>query len=271
MDVRASGLSFRGPHRPQLDARILRLVKHRLVDPDIRDQLRQRVEALRARTADEAASSCPTLERELAKLKRKIPALLDRLTLLPPEAARLVGAELEKLGREREAVRSRLQETKRLTQAASAFLMVLGSGPRLFMPTAVPSKRARILGRAVERVLADLEESSPEALRDRLKALVRRVMVHGNGKIESATSSPFSLTVAHHLRDAFPARGLAGASSSPAAGLPNPKSKVLSARAAGAIRAGPAGKGGDQSTRCIQRRFRTGTGKTLSEEGEENG
>jgi hypothetical protein len=129
--------------RPQLDARILRLVKHRLVDPGIRDQLRQRVEALRARTADEAASSRPTLEGKFAKLERKIPAFLDRLT-----------------------------------------------------------------GRAVERVLADLEESSPEALRDRLKALVRRVMVHGNGKIEvEGTYEPLLL---EELEGAgYPAAGAA--------------------------------------------------------------
>jgi hypothetical protein len=169
--------------RALLDARILALVKHRLVDPTIRETLRTRVEALRARRADEMASGRPALGRELATLERKLATLVDRLALLPPEAARLVGEELEKLGQAREAVRARLEATERFDRAASAFLVALGPGPRLFVPTADPAKRATLLGKATERILADLEDSSPETLRARLKALVRQVTVQGDGKV----------------------------------------------------------------------------------------
>jgi hypothetical protein len=66
---------------------------------------------------------------------------------------------------------------------ASAFLVALGPGPRLFVPTADPAHRARLLGRATERILADLDDSSLEALRGRLKSLVRRVTVQGDGAV----------------------------------------------------------------------------------------
>ena len=169
--------------RALLDGRILALVKHRLVDPTIREKLRTRVEALRARAADERTSGRPALVTELAKLERKIATLVDRLALFPPEAARLIGEELEKLGQEQEAVRARLAATEQLDRAASAFLVALGPGPRLFVPTTDPARRAKLLGKATERILADLDGSSPETLRARLKALVRQVTVQGDGNV----------------------------------------------------------------------------------------
>lgn len=108
---------------------------------------------------------------------------VDQIALLPPEAAHLVGEELEKLGQAREAVRARLEATERFDRAASAFLVALGPGPRLFVPTADPAKRAKLLGKATERILKDLDDASPETLRARLKALVRQVTVQGDGNV----------------------------------------------------------------------------------------
>jgi hypothetical protein len=44
-------------------------------------------------------------------------------------------------------------------------------------------QRARIRGRATERILEDLECSSPETLRARLKALDRQVTVQADGTV----------------------------------------------------------------------------------------
>ena len=61
--------------------------------------------------------------------------------------------------------------------------MALGSDPRLLVPTTDPAKRAKLLGKATERILAKFDDSSPETLRTRLKTLVRQVTVQADGKV----------------------------------------------------------------------------------------
>ena len=92
------------------------------------------------------------------------------------------GADLDG-SQARDTLRGRLEAADHLHRAASAFLVALGPGPRLFVPTADPAHRARLLGRATERILADLDDSSPETLRMRLKALIRQVTVQADGTV----------------------------------------------------------------------------------------
>jgi hypothetical protein len=178
--------------RAELDRRILVLVTHRLVDPTIRETLRTRLEALRARTAEAAQASGPAIEKALTRIEGKIRTYLERLALLPPEAARLVGGHLEQLGTEKQQIRVRLQAAEHLDRAANAFLVALGAGPRLLVPSPHPTRRARILGRATARVLADLEDSAPETVRTRLKATVRQITVNADGNVTvEGTHEPF--------------------------------------------------------------------------------
>jgi site-specific DNA recombinase len=169
--------------RAQLDRRILALVTHRLVDPAIRETLRARIAALRAHTADAARASRPALQKELIRVEGKIKTYLERLALLPPEAARMVGEQLEQLGTEKQQLQARLQVAEHVDRAASAFLVALGAGPRLLVPSVDPARRSRILGLATARVLEDLEDSAPETVRTRLKSLVRQVTVTADGKV----------------------------------------------------------------------------------------
>ncbi len=170
--------------RATLDDRVLTLVKQRLIDPTIRERLRTQAEDLRARAAADARRSRPVLERELSKLEQKIAILVDRLTLLPPDAAHVVGEQLEQFGRKREEVRRKLVEADQLARVADALLVAFGAtGRRLLIPASDPAQRSRIVGKAVERVLADLQASSPETVRDRVKAMIRQVTVKADGRV----------------------------------------------------------------------------------------
>ncbi len=170
--------------RARLDAQITGLLKHRLLDPGTRETLRARAEALRSRTTEEAQRTRPAFQRELAKLDRKVANLVEHLTDLPPHAARSVREKLEDLSREREKVQTQLREADRVVRAADLLLLALGgSRYRLLIPTSNPAKRSRIFGRVAERILADLEASAPEAVRRQLKALVREVTIHPDGRV----------------------------------------------------------------------------------------
>jgi len=106
--------------RATVDARVFTLVKQRLIDPTIRERLRTQAEALRARAAAEARRSRPALEPDLAKLIRKIDSLVERLALLPPDPARVVGEKLEEFGHEREEIRRKLVEADQMGRVANA-------------------------------------------------------------------------------------------------------------------------------------------------------
>lgn len=109
---------------------------------------------------------------------------MERLALLPPDAARAVGERLAQFGQEREALRAKLMKADQMTRVADALLVAFGANGRgLLLPTTDPAQRGRIVGKAVERVLADLEASSPEAVRDRVTAMIRQVTVQANGRV----------------------------------------------------------------------------------------
>ncbi len=170
--------------RARLDAQITGLIKQRLLDPATRETLRQRVEALRSRTMEEAQRTRPALEQELAKINRKIANLVEHLTDLPPHAARSVREKLEDLSQQREKLQAQLRDADRIVQAADLLLLALGgSRYRLLIPTSDPGKRSRIFGRVAERILADLEASAPEAVRRQLQALIREVTIHPDGRV----------------------------------------------------------------------------------------
>jgi hypothetical protein len=87
---------------------------------------------------------------------------VERLALLPPEAAQAVGERVVQFGQEREALRGKLMEGDQVTRVVDALLVAFGAnGRRLLLPTTDPAHRGRIVGKAVERVLADLQASSP--------------------------------------------------------------------------------------------------------------
>jgi hypothetical protein len=108
---------------------------------------------------------------------------MDRLALLPPEAARLVGEELAKLGAQREALRARLGEADSALRITEALLEALGNGRRFLVLENDPGKRGRILGRAAKAALTALEASSPEVVRDRIKSLIRQITVKPDGTV----------------------------------------------------------------------------------------
>ncbi len=130
--------------------------------------------------AAEAASSLPVLQRDRKKVDRKIASLVERLALLLPNAARLIGEELEKLDEAREAVLLREREAERMTEKADRFLVALSRPSRLLVPTANGMKRTGIFTRAVG-VFGQLEDCSPEGLRERLREILRQVVVERNG------------------------------------------------------------------------------------------
>ncbi len=129
--------------------------------------------------------------------------VVERLALLPPEAARIVGAELEKLGIRRHELRGRLEQANQTLKLTEALLAAMGSRRRFFVPTADPVKRGRILGRAAERMLDVLEASSPESVRDRVKSLIHSITVEADGRVVvEGTYEPLVLAEMPVLADA---------------------------------------------------------------------
>jgi site-specific DNA recombinase len=192
--------------RAPFEEQILALVERRLLDPTTRMQLKTRAEALRARGLDEARRSRPTLEKDLGKLDQKISALIDRLAVLPPDATRIVGEELEKLGRERDSVRGQLRDLDGTTQLADAFLLGLeASARRLLLPTTDTARRSRVLAKATAKLQADLESSAPEAVRHHLKQMIEQVTVHGDGRV--SVDGTYGPLVLEGLRQAGKAEG----------------------------------------------------------------